>query len=78
MNQNISKLFFVIKNNEIIGCDSNLKELISALPPEIRDIRSYDYYYRQFINTNYFQLEFNRDYYFQKKEYVKGKLINQE
>lgn len=75
MNQNVSKLFFVVKADEVIACDSNLKDLISALPSEIRDIRSYDYYYRQFTKSNAFRLEFNKAYYFQKKEYVKGKEI---
>lgn len=75
MNQNVSKLFFVIKNNEVIGCDSNLKELISALPAEIKEIRSYDYFYRQFTKSNNFAFEYNNAYYFQKKEYVKGKEI---
>lgn len=75
MNQNISKLFFLIKNNEVIKCDSNLKELISELPEEIKGKRSYDYFYRQFTKLNGFQFEFNDQYYFQKKEYIKGKEI---
>lgn len=75
MNQNVGKLFFVIKSNEVIGCDSNLKDLILALPAEIRDIRSYDYFYRQFTKSNSFQFEFNSAYHFQKKEYNKGKEI---
>lgn len=75
MNSNISKLFFVIKNNEVIGCDSNLKDLISALPSEVRELRSYDYFYRQFTKSNSFQFEYNTAYFFQKKEYNKGKEV---
>lgn len=75
MNQNINSLFLLIKNNTVILCDSNLKELINSLPSEIRNIRAYDYFYRQFTKSNYFQFEFNQEYFFQKKEYIKGKEI---
>jgi len=75
MNQNVGKLFFIIKNNEVIECDSNLKDLVSRLPSAIAGIRSYDYYYRQFTKSNSFQFEFNSEYHFQKKEYSNGKEI---
>lgn len=69
MNSNITKLFFLIKDNNVLICDSNLKDLIKLLPGEIKDIRAYDYYYRQFTKSNYFQFEFNKSYFFQKIEY---------
>ena len=69
MTKNIKQLFFLIKGNEVLACESNLRDLISGFPEAIQGIRSYDYYHRQFAKSNYFQFEFNREYFFQKKEY---------
>ena len=69
MNTRIKKIFFLIKDNKVIICESNIKDLFNALPKELKGIRTYDYFYRNFNNSNYFQFEFNKDYYFQKIEY---------
>ncbi len=69
MNQNIKSLFFCIKNNKVVACESNLKDLLEILPTEIKDIRNYSYFYRQFQSSNYFQFRYNKEYYFQKIEY---------
>ncbi|KUY28042.1 hypothetical protein ATB96_19595 [Elizabethkingia ursingii] len=76
MDARIKSIYLIIKDNNVIACESNLKDLLSKLPDEINNIRGYDYFYRQFLNSNYFQFEFNRNYYFQKKEYIKGNSIN--
>lgn len=71
MNERIKSLFFLIKDNSVVIAESNLKDLIKDLPQEISNIRTYDYFYRQFQNSNYFQFEFNKSYFFQKIEYQK-------
>lgn len=76
MNKRIENLFFLIRDNEVIACESNLKDLLQLLPVKIADIRSYDYFYRQFLNSNRFEFEFDKTYIFQKKEYDNGKAIN--
>lgn len=69
MNYRINNIFLLIKNNKVVSCESNLKDLINLLPEEIKGIRSYDYFYRNFKKTNYFQFKFNKDFYFQKIDY---------
>ena len=75
MNERIKAIFLLIRENQVIAAESNLKELIENFPDEIRNLRSYDYFYRAFLDTNYFQFELNRNYFFQKKEYANGKAI---
>ena len=69
MNERIKSLFFLVKDNSVVIAESNLKDLIKNLPKEISNIRTYDYFYRQFQNSSYFQFEFNKGYFFQKIEY---------
>jgi len=69
MNKGITTLFFLIKKDKVLICESNLKDLFNQLPKELEGIRTYDYYYRNFKKSSYFQFEFNREYYFQKIEY---------
>lgn len=69
MNKSIKQLYAVIKDNKILVCESNLKDLVNNLPAAISGIRVYDYYRRQFLKSDYFVLEFNREYIFQKIVY---------
>lgn len=66
MNKNIKQLFFLIKDNKVILVNSNSKVFISELPKEMEGIRSYDYYFRQFKKSHYFNFEFNKAYILQK------------
>lgn len=65
----IKTLFFLIRKGKVILCESNLRDFIAQFPKEIADIRKYDYYYRRFKESDFFQFEFNEKYYFQKMEY---------
>lgn len=69
MNKNVSALFYLIKDNQVVVCESNLKDFIELFPEEIKEIRTYNYFYRKFQNSNYFQFEFNKNYYLQKIDY---------
>ncbi len=69
MDNRIKTIYLLIKNNKVLICESNLKDLFNQLPKELERIRTYDYYYRNFKKSSYFQFEFNREYYFQKIEY---------
>ena len=69
MDNRIKTIYLLIKSNKVLICESNLKDLFNQLPKELEGIRTYDYYYRNFKKSSYFQLEFNREYYFQKIEY---------
>lgn len=71
MNVNIKTLYFILKKDKVVLCESNLKDFIACFPDNLKDIRGYDYYYRKFKKYDYFQTEFNKDYYFQKIEYHK-------
>lgn len=71
MTTSIRVLFFLIKENKVILCESNLKDFVKRLPDNLADIRTYDYFYRNFRKSNYFQFEFNREYFLQKVEYDK-------
>ena len=68
MDNRIKAIYLLIKNNKVLICESNLKDLFNQLPKELEGIRTYDYY-RNFKKSSYFQFEFNREYYFQKIEY---------
>lgn len=65
----IKTLFFLLKGGKVILCESNLKDFIAQFPSEIAGIRAYDYYYRRFRESDFFQFEFNEKYRFQKIEY---------
>ena len=69
MDNRIKTIYLLIKSNKVLICERNLKDLFNQLPKELEGIRTYDYYYRNFKKSSYFQLEFNREYYFQKIEY---------
>jgi hypothetical protein len=69
MDNRIKTIYLLIKSNKVLICESNLKDLFNQLPKVLEGIRTYDYYYRNFKKSSYFQLEFNREYYFQKIEY---------
>jgi hypothetical protein len=69
MDNRIKTIYLLIKSNKVLICESNLKDLFNQLPKELEGIRTYDYYYRNFKKSSYFQFEFNREYYFQKIEY---------
>ena len=68
MDNRIKTIYLLIKSNKVLICESNLKDLFNQLPKELEGIRTYDYYYRNFKKSSYFQFEFNREYYFQKIE----------
>ena len=36
MNKNIKQLFFLIKGNEVLACESNLRDLILGFPEAIQ------------------------------------------
>lgn len=76
MDARIKSIYLLIKENKVIACESNLKDLMTKFPDDITNIRAYDYFYRQFQKSNFFQFEFNRNYFFQKKEYINGNSIN--
>ncbi len=69
MDNRIKTIYLLIKSNKVLICESNLKDLFNQLTKVLEGIRTYDYYYRNFKKSSYFQLEFNREYYFQKIEY---------
>ena len=69
MNERIKTLFFLVKENRVVACDSNLKDFLKALPGELANKRGYDYFYRKFKDNDYFTFEFNENYFFQKLEY---------
>lgn len=69
MNANIKMLFFLIKNNKVLVCESNLTEFVTLLPDDIRELRSYDYFYREFQKSKHFQFKYNKEYTFQKIVY---------
>jgi len=50
-------------------CESNLTEFVTLLPDDIRELRSYDYFHREFQKSKCFQFKYNKDYTFQKIVY---------
>ena len=69
MNANIKMLFFLIKNNKVLVCESNLTEFVELLPNDIRELRSYDYFHREFQKSKCFQFKYNKEDTFQKIVY---------
>lgn len=71
MNVFVKSLFFLIKDDKVLVCDTNLKDFFNGLPDDIRGLRGYDYYYRRFKACDCFNFEFNKDYVFQKMVFPK-------
>ena len=68
MDKRIKNIYLVIKNNKVLACESNLKDLLNTAPDALK-VRKYDYWYRKFNESNYFEFEYNKDYILQKIEY---------
>jgi hypothetical protein len=69
MNADVKNLYFLIRENKVLVCESNLKLWFDLIPEEIRKEKGYDYFYNKMKKTNYFIIPFNKLYRVQKIEY---------
>lgn len=69
MDSRIKKIYILIKDKKVLACDSNLKDFISRFPKNLEGIRQYDYFYKKFKESSYFEFEFNKDYIFQRIDF---------
>lgn len=63
MNERISKLLVVIKNNSVVAYGTNYQELTTMLSKVEPKARNYFYYYREFKKADSFTWE---GYHFQR------------
>lgn len=72
MNNTITTLYFLVKDNAVLICENNVKDFWEQLPAPIAGVKSYDYFYRQFKAakpSKKFPLNYNKEYFLQKINY---------
>lgn len=70
MDNRTKKIYILIKENKALAVETNLKDFVNVLPEHIAGIRQYHYYYKKFKESNYFIFEFNKDYIFQRVDFL--------
>jgi hypothetical protein len=55
MQERITSLYVAVLKNEVVCFDTNLKHFHNKLQKIAKGCRNYDYFYRQFRNSRYFE-----------------------
>lgn len=67
MLQGLKALYIVIFNGRVILFETNLRSFVREFEKIEKESRNFDFFYRQFKKTTYFQMNFsNKEYHFQR------------